>query len=130
MRARRGSARGLALSDGLPRRVSGRAAAGAGADDLEARVSAVLAALGARPRRLAPRAAENPRFVRSSRDFRPLPRDAVSGLLRLSREAHKIRAFPARAPQTLRNAIPLRGTQGGGKNNTKQANKTNRSHQP
>ena len=64
--------------------------------------------------RLAPRAAANPRFVRSSRDFKRPPRDAVSGLLRLPREAHKIPAFPARAPQTLRNAIPLRGTQGGG----------------
>ena len=61
----------------------------------------------------APRA-KKPRFVRSSRDFKALPRDAPSSLLRLPREAHKIPAFPARAPQTLRNAIPLRGTQGGG----------------
>ena len=30
----------------------------------------------------------------------------------------KISAYPARAPQTLRNAIPLRGTQGGGINNS------------
>ena len=52
--------------------------------------------------------------MRSSRDFKASLRSAVSGLLRLSREAHKIPAFPARAPQTLRNAIPLRGTQGGG----------------
>ncbi len=59
-------------------------------------------------------AAANLRFVRSSRDFRPLPRDAVSGLLRLSREAHKIPAFPARTPQTLRNATSTQGTQRGG----------------
>ena len=59
-------------------------------------------------------AAANLRFVRSSRDFKALPRDAPSGLLRLPREAHKIPAFPARAPQTLRNATSPQGTQGGG----------------
>ena len=64
--------------------------------------------------RLAPRAAENPHFVRSSRDFKRPPRDAPSGLLRLPRESHQIRAKPARAPQTLRNATSPQGTQGGG----------------
>ena len=48
--------------------------------------------------RLAPARPRNLRFVRSSRDFKASLRSAVSGLLRLSREAHKIPAYPARAP--------------------------------
>ena len=59
-------------------------------------------------------AAGNLRFLASSRDFKPPPRDAPSGLLRLPRESHQIRAKPARAPQTLRNATSPQGTQGGG----------------
>ena len=56
----------------------------------------------------------NLRFLASSHDSKASPRSAPSGLLRLSRDAHKIPAFPARTPQTLRNATSPQGTQRGG----------------